>query len=398
MQYTNNSYTNVWIGTNAETIDFQNVNNIFIGQINKNNSSIIRGANNIFAGKRNNSFNYSGNYNVFIGDDAGGNGDYNITLGFQSGKTLYNGSYNNILLGKQAGLKVLTGSNNIFIGNQTGYTTEKGSNNIFIGNQAGYYERNSNRLYISNSNTTSPLIFGDFINNYIKINSVIVLQETATPFETAGAFTWDGTNFKGYDGSNWIIFDNYPVPDHNDLPGLQGGSVLSDLFYHSDQPINITDNVEFNTITLSGIEGGTPQEGMIQWNGQNFQGYEGGVWVDLDSQGILLHESFPDLMGGDATHHYHSDQEINSDSDVTFASAVLVNLSVGNIPVAGTDSQLIDSVISQLGGDIIIGGDVSADNLSGTNTGDQNSHEALDDLEGGDGSHHYHSRSSQDLQ
>jgi hypothetical protein len=37
-----------------------------------------------------------------------------------------------------------------------------GSSNVFIGNQAGSAEAGSNKLYIDNSNTTSPLIYGDF--------------------------------------------------------------------------------------------------------------------------------------------------------------------------------------------------------------------------------------------
>jgi hypothetical protein len=37
-----------------------------------------------------------------------------------------------------------------------------GNGNIFIGYNAGSYETGSNKLYIANSNTSKPLIYGDF--------------------------------------------------------------------------------------------------------------------------------------------------------------------------------------------------------------------------------------------
>ena len=45
-----------------------------------------------------------------------------------------------------------------------------GSGNVMIGYKAGYYEIGSNKLYIDNSNTTTPLIYGDFANDSVKIN------------------------------------------------------------------------------------------------------------------------------------------------------------------------------------------------------------------------------------
>jgi len=45
-----------------------------------------------------------------------------------------------------------------------------GSNNIFIGYQSGFNESGSNKLYIDNSNTTTPLIYGDFSKDSLSIN------------------------------------------------------------------------------------------------------------------------------------------------------------------------------------------------------------------------------------
>ncbi len=59
------------------------------------------------------------------------------------------------------------------IGQSAGYLGTTGSNNVMIGYQAGYSETGSNKLYIDNSNTTSPLIYGDFANDELTINGTL---------------------------------------------------------------------------------------------------------------------------------------------------------------------------------------------------------------------------------
>lgn len=61
------------------------------------------------------------------------------------------------------------GNYNVFLGDSAGYNTNNGSKNVFIGSNAGYYETGSNKLYIDNSRTSSPLIWGDFTNGSEKL-------------------------------------------------------------------------------------------------------------------------------------------------------------------------------------------------------------------------------------
>jgi hypothetical protein len=63
-----------------------------------------------------------------------------------------------------------TGSQNTVFGKQAGYSNLTGSGNVFLGYQAGYNETGSNKLYIDNSNTSTPLIHGDFDTNKVTIN------------------------------------------------------------------------------------------------------------------------------------------------------------------------------------------------------------------------------------
>jgi hypothetical protein len=81
----------------------------------------------------------------------------------------------NTSYGRSAGYKNTTGSNNTIIGTEAGYNNSTGSNNLFLGYQAGYNETGSNKLYIANSSTNPPLIYGDFATGRVAIG-------TTTPF------------------------------------------------------------------------------------------------------------------------------------------------------------------------------------------------------------------------
>ncbi len=55
-----------------------------------------------------------------------------------------------------------SGNYNTAIGSLAGNLNISGSSNVFLGNEAGYNETGSNKLYIANSRTNPPLIYGDF--------------------------------------------------------------------------------------------------------------------------------------------------------------------------------------------------------------------------------------------
>lgn len=104
----------------------------------------------------------SGNFAVGIGAlQTNTDGSNNIALGNEAMETLEDGS-NNIAIGIASMYNGTISSGNTMLGYQTGYYNTSGDNNVFIGYQAGYNESGSNKLYIDNSNTASPLIYGDF--------------------------------------------------------------------------------------------------------------------------------------------------------------------------------------------------------------------------------------------
>lgn len=50
--------------------------------------------------------------------------------------------------------------------------------NVYLGNGAGLHETGSNKLYIANSDTHTPLIGGDFKKNLVTIDRILRLEET----------------------------------------------------------------------------------------------------------------------------------------------------------------------------------------------------------------------------
>jgi hypothetical protein len=58
----------------------------------------------------------------------------------------------------------------VIIGYEAGKKAMNSSNNVFIGYQAGMEETGSDLLYIDNSSSATPLIYGNFETNAFRIN------------------------------------------------------------------------------------------------------------------------------------------------------------------------------------------------------------------------------------
>jgi len=91
----------------------------------------------------------------------------------------------NISLGHHSNYYNQNGDNNTIIGNEAGKgsSTHSKSGNIFLGYQAGYNEISSNKLYIENSNSSTPLIGGDFDDDEVYFNTDRVGIGTSIPRE-----------------------------------------------------------------------------------------------------------------------------------------------------------------------------------------------------------------------
>lgn len=136
---------------------------------------------------------WGGSYNTFYGTSAGGSttGDDDTAVGYMAGYHNGTGSRNsfygsgagyyntsgqdNTFFGTGTGTWNFVGNQNTIIGSQAGYTTA-GSGNVLLGYQAGYSESGSSKLYIANSGTSTPLIYGDFWTGELVVNGSLTLS------------------------------------------------------------------------------------------------------------------------------------------------------------------------------------------------------------------------------
>ena len=160
------------------------------------------------------SSNITGTYNSVIGSNAGNNltsGSSNTIFGADAGRQLTTGASNvligdlcgaslttgqeNVMLGRYAGIITTTGNSNTFIGTSTGQNNISGTGNVFIGYLAGANETGSDKLYIDNSSTSSPLIYGEFDNNIVRINGKLGVGTAPSTYDLdvngTGRYTGD---------------------------------------------------------------------------------------------------------------------------------------------------------------------------------------------------------------
>ena len=204
--------------------------------------------------------NIDGSFNTAIGTNAlasNNSGKSNVAVGLQSLMKNIDGAGNtsigrgalrenntgdqNVALGYQSGL-LINGDRNTLVGYQAGYTNSNGTANVLIGYKAGYDETGSNKLYISNSQTSPPLVYGEFDNKTLSIHGrvgigtnspevmlhasggdVIIdrgstLQGLTRSLTIGGAKSTNDTSYAE------IIFENY---DDDDVSEYIGAKIIS---------------------------------------------------------------------------------------------------------------------------------------------------------------------------
>ena len=115
--------------------------------------------------------------NALASNTSGGN---NLAIGFSS-MALNTTGRDNVGIGTSAFFDNTIGSNNTAIGSQSGRKKD-GNGNVYIGYDAGTVATltsESNKLYIANSNTVTPLLYGDFSAKFISIGDVPVAKRDA---------------------------------------------------------------------------------------------------------------------------------------------------------------------------------------------------------------------------
>ena len=174
-------YSNTFIGRDAGYSNTIHTQNTFIGR--SAGYSNTRGYYNTFLGANSGHDNISGESNTFLGRSAGyknTSGTFNTFIGRDAGYSTTTGS-DNTFMGRYTGYFNDTGDKNTFLGRSAGFSNTIGIGNVFIGYRIGYNnEEGSNRLYIDNSDTDTPLIYGEFDNNIVKIHGTLQMLSSTT--------------------------------------------------------------------------------------------------------------------------------------------------------------------------------------------------------------------------
>lgn len=189
MQDITTGYLNTALGSRALMNITSGNDNMAIGM--EALATLTDGAGNVGIGRKA-GYDLTSDHNTLIGSFAGENvtlgagnvaigysaltnneeGGYNVAIGFRALQMSggLNDISNNVGIGFYAGRTITTGTNNTLIGAYAGYGIATGIANVFIGYNAGYNETGNNQLYISNTNTATPIIWGNFYTQRVGIN------------------------------------------------------------------------------------------------------------------------------------------------------------------------------------------------------------------------------------
>lgn len=124
--------------------------------------------------------NQGGHSNTAFGVSALQNsstGFQNTAVGMQSLNSNTGGN-ENTAIGHSSLWSNLMGTSNTAVGFCALRSNTAGNSNIAIGYKAGYNETGSNKLYIDNSETSTPLIYGDFSTDILTLNGRVGIGTT----------------------------------------------------------------------------------------------------------------------------------------------------------------------------------------------------------------------------
>ena len=219
-----------------------------------------------------------GSYNSFFGAKAGLNNDskFNVYIGYLSGLSSTE-SYENTFLGASSGEGNSTGSANVYLGYNSGAKNSEGktntfvgafsgvensgSGNVFIGYRAGYEEGGDNQLYIENSDSSKPLILGNFHKDYLTFFAQVGIGTTnyfdgAESYALSVAGKVRAESVKVYtDWADYVFEEDYVLPTLNDVENyINLNGHLKDIPSAENVEDNGIELGEMNKLLLQKIE------------------------------------------------------------------------------------------------------------------------------------------------
>lgn len=288
LEFPNGGGANLFIGSFAGDSTASGTLNTFVGnasgQFNKS------GSYNTFFGRRSGYSNISGHSNTIMGNAAGHNnksGNYNVYLGQACAKLNETGTFNTFV-GSNSGESVTSGSDNVYLGYYAARNNSTGSRNVCIGYKAGQHESGDYKLYIEPSNSSSPLIYGEFDNDLVRINGTL---------NSTGNITGNDDLFLNQGSQSFAIIPN-PTNNyvHIDIQGATHSSdniVIGEIGAGSDNHVGIgTDSPSY----LLEVDGTAGKPGGGSWTAasdrrlkQDISPYTDGLEAILNIRPVRYH-------------------------------------------------------------------------------------------------------------
>ncbi|MGB0974220.1 MAG: tail fiber domain-containing protein [Flavobacteriaceae bacterium] len=316
----NDDYTgnrNVFIGDNTGRYSTTGWYNVAIGSSAMTTNTT--GANNLALGADALRLNSTGWGNVALGANALENatGQTNIAIGYNSLTNITSGT-ENVTIGYRSGSNNITGDQNVFIGQETGLSNT-GSGNVFLGYRAGWSETGSNKLYLDNSTTSNPLIWGDFATNEIVINGSLGVEGNYV-FPTTDGTSGQVLSTDGAGSVSWsTILDNELIDTDGDTKVEVESSPDEDM-------------IRFE---LGGTENFRMDNGKLEVLGNGNSVFIGQNAGDNDDQ-----TTNKNVYVGNNTGRYSTTGE----SNVAIGSSAMSTNTTGNYNLAiGADALLLNS-------------------------------------------------------
>ena len=154
----------------------------------------------------------TGGNSVFLGDGAGVNDDGT--------------SNQNVAVGDSSLNSNTTGWNNTALGYAAGYNGT-GNGSVYIGYEAGYNNTTGERLYIENSDSDTPLIYGEFDNDILTVNGKLGVGTSAPDVQLHVVGGTDASLAGGGYLVAGAITGSNVVMDENEIMARNNGAIAA---------------------------------------------------------------------------------------------------------------------------------------------------------------------------
>ena len=199
----------------------------------------------LFLGENTGGYPTQGIRNTFVGDSTAQNvlGRYNTIIGARAlSGTTSDTIHFNTAIGVGA-LERTAGTRSVAIGVNAGKLAA--TRGVFIGNEAGASETQGNKLYLDNIGTVTPLIYGEFNTNTLRVGGKLQVgsSDNTTPGAIYSFPTSDGTanQVMTTDGSGNVAWTNVATKVFSTAANVTSnapGNIASDSFVFGSSQIN----------------------------------------------------------------------------------------------------------------------------------------------------------------